>query len=516
VAGPTVYVRQNIWSLDPTTAFSSPVTLNYAKAVGVMKRRPATDPTSWAYQANIHGTPDPAPPGADWNQCQHGTWFFLPWHRMYIYFFEKIVRAAVKEAGGDPTGWALPYWNYSDGPAPIVTSLPLALRAKTLPDGSPNPLYLAYPNRNANSPNDRSQGLGLIGAGINDGGQIPPRYVTYAQAFVYRNFSYPPAPDPGFGGPRTGFSHQGSNHGELERQPHDNVHVFVGGASATVCDDGWMTDPDCAARDAVFWLHHSNIDRLWKRWLLRSGHANATAGTWLNQSYRFYDPDKSAFVNMAVRDVLQTVSQLGYRYDDDPPPVARPVRIPQALVAEAAAPVEAPAVSPRTLVGSTGPVVVAAPVGSAAGTLSGQGPELGQLIASDPARAPHINLNLVNVERDEDAARVFDLYLNLPDQQQPDPTSVYFVGHATFFGHGGHQHPPAEGEAPPAGTTFSYDITNLVNEQEAQGVWDPKGFHVTFVVGGHHGEEGAPSLAAAAGADQTGALRIGDVTITTE
>src|SRR2546428_11425315 len=120
-----------------------------------------------------------------------------------------------------------------------------------------------------------------------------------------------------------------------------------------------MSDPDCAARDAVFWLHHSNIDRLWKRWLLRPGHANATARTWLDQSYRVYDPDKSAFVNMAGRDVLQTVSQLGDRYDDDPPPVAPPVPIPHAL---AAPPAQAPAVSPRTGVGSTGPVVVAAPV----------------------------------------------------------------------------------------------------------------------------------------------------------
>ena len=48
--------------------------------------------------------------------CQHQGWFFLPWHRMYLYFFERIVRAAVVEAGG-PADFALPYWNY-DKPFP--------------------------------------------------------------------------------------------------------------------------------------------------------------------------------------------------------------------------------------------------------------------------------------------------------------------------------------------------------------------------------------------------------------
>jgi hypothetical protein len=53
-----------------------------------MKLRPATDPTSWLFQANIHGTYDPTPPQfADvWGTCQHGSFFFLSWHRMYLYF----------------------------------------------------------------------------------------------------------------------------------------------------------------------------------------------------------------------------------------------------------------------------------------------------------------------------------------------------------------------------------------------------------------------------------------------
>ena len=131
------------------------------------------------------------PAGADWNQCQHGTWFFLPWHRMYIWFFEKIVRAAIQEAGADPTGWALPYWNYSDGPLNVVATLPFAFRTPTLPDGSANALYLPYPNRNENTPDDQQQGVGLIGAGINDGGQIPAGVRLVRQGVLARQLRLP-------------------------------------------------------------------------------------------------------------------------------------------------------------------------------------------------------------------------------------------------------------------------------------------------------------------------------------
>ncbi|MGH7262080.1 MAG: tyrosinase family protein [Nitrospiraceae bacterium] len=39
-----------------------------------------------------------------WNTCQHGSYFFLSWHRMYLYYFERILR----EASRDPN-FALPY-----------------------------------------------------------------------------------------------------------------------------------------------------------------------------------------------------------------------------------------------------------------------------------------------------------------------------------------------------------------------------------------------------------------------
>ena len=113
-------VRQDIWQLetpDKWDAYSSA----YADAVGEMKSRDANDPTSWTYQSAIHGTHS-AEQKPDWNNCQHATWFFLPWHRMYILAFEAIVRDIVTKAGG-PQDWALPFWDWTKNRA-----LPPALR----------------------------------------------------------------------------------------------------------------------------------------------------------------------------------------------------------------------------------------------------------------------------------------------------------------------------------------------------------------------------------------------------
>ena len=98
-------VRRDIYSLQS----DGPEVTALRAGVSVMKSRPASDPTSWLFQANIHGTDDAVPDGTSdvWSTCQHGSFFFLPWHRMYLYFFERILRAS----SGDDY-FSLPYWNY--------------------------------------------------------------------------------------------------------------------------------------------------------------------------------------------------------------------------------------------------------------------------------------------------------------------------------------------------------------------------------------------------------------------
>ena len=40
--------------------------------------------------ADANGDPDTSNPF--WSNCQHGSWFFLPWHRMYLAAFEQIIQ----------------------------------------------------------------------------------------------------------------------------------------------------------------------------------------------------------------------------------------------------------------------------------------------------------------------------------------------------------------------------------------------------------------------------------------
>jgi tyrosinase len=231
-----------------------------------MKARPATDPTSWRYQANIHGTFD-TPSQPLWNQCEHGTDFFYSWHRMYLYYFERILR----KASGN-RHLTLPYWNYSDAPANRV--LPLPFRD---PANAGNPLFVA-------------------GRFINDGSSLPVSAVEYATAFGEIDF----------------FDFSSS----VEGTPHGAVHVQVGGLMGLV---------PTAANDPIFWLHHANIDRLWEGWLgWENGRANpAEPNPWLDKSFTFFD-ENGGQVTLTGRQILNTRKQLRYKYDDLPP---APVRV---------------------------------------------------------------------------------------------------------------------------------------------------------------------------------------------
>ena len=74
-----------------------PVLLAYAEAVAVMQGRNPDDPTSWVYQAAVHDMIDPPIADRFLARCQHNSWFFLPWHRSYLAYFEGVVRAAMAD-----------------------------------------------------------------------------------------------------------------------------------------------------------------------------------------------------------------------------------------------------------------------------------------------------------------------------------------------------------------------------------------------------------------------------------
>jgi Common central domain of tyrosinase len=91
--------------------------------------------------------------------------------------------------------------------------------------------------------------------GINESAVFSTSAVSNSPAFRVSNFLPRASSRLSFGGRVPGPAHFSSFTGLLEAQPHNTVHVQVGG------------DPNTAAQDSIFWLHHANIDRLWKRWL---------------------------------------------------------------------------------------------------------------------------------------------------------------------------------------------------------------------------------------------------------
>lgn len=279
------YVRKDLWKLGETW---NPTLLWYAKAIQVLQKRPITDPTSWRFLAAIHGFKEALwitdgyyqkgekLPSADdrelfWDQCQHRTWFFLPWHRPYLLAFEQIIRSEIIKLNG-PADWALPYWDYDDYVArPETLGLPQEFYDETLPDGTPNPLALPVNLRYG------TQGDGVI--------QLDPVQLDLATAIKAVPYTSDDDVATGFGGPVTGFNHgERRDHifGLLESSPHNNVHDMVGGNNGlpdTSPDyhEGLMADPRTAGLDPVFWLHHANIDRLWQVWLNRDpSHQNPT------------------------------------------------------------------------------------------------------------------------------------------------------------------------------------------------------------------------------------------------
>ena len=257
-----------------------------------MKSRPETDPRSFLFQANIHGWPDyngTAESDAiankyNWQQCQHGQYYFLIWHRMYLYFYERIVR----KASGNPK-FALPYWDYSDRE---LREIPQPFR---IPDNEKeNPLYVSKRCLN-----------------INEGKPIPYEitnpYPALRSRFFAANKSNELNVCHSFGGGRVDSPAFVSNReGLLEQIPHDIVHLYCGGPT------GLMSDLCAASQDPIFYLHHNMIERVWESWTQLGGN-NPKEDSFLKTKFTFYD-ENGHKKTVSVQEFVD-LSKLDYRYD---------------------------------------------------------------------------------------------------------------------------------------------------------------------------------------------------------
>jgi tyrosinase len=447
-------VRQDVWDLSDEDPWH-PVLEWYARGVAELRARDGddfSDPTCWRYLAAIHGAgSEPAwPQGATWNRCEHWNWFFLPWHRVYLHYFEKAVRGAVVQLGG-PDDWALPYWNYSDPQKPGRRAIPPAFRARTLPSGEDNPLFTDERNTD-----------------MNEGDQLHPHEVDLGGSLRTALFAGPSDGIPtGFGGTDAGAGAMGGSMGTLEKAPHGSVHMGVG---------GWMGAFNTAGFDPLFWLHHANIDRLWEAWLAgMPGASNPDTPRWLDQSFDLGQGEHA--VAMRVRDVLDTAAEpLGYQYAS----IDLPATAAGNGVFTAAAPTPEDAVPhdfPPEMVGAndhsvpltTGTTSTRVPVSSPTGAMAA---------AVEEGVEPKIYLRIENVTGQQPASSTYLVHVNVPQGDDPAAHPELSAGRITTFGvaeasdrtdeHGG------------SGISFTLDITPVARLLLEKDAWVADEVAVTF------------------------------------
>jgi polyphenol oxidase len=194
----------------------------------------------------------------------HGSWSFFAWHRAELYFHERILGKLINDED-----FRLPYWDW-DVPS-----------HRTLPGPYTNP-------------NDATNPLFNSTRGASPTSQIPAAWVDDDAMDAILTLGT-------FGE----FGGSAATSGVPEGSPHGPVHGFVGG------DMGFFSS---AARDPVFYAHHSNVDKMWSDWnKFDAGHTNPTDAAFLNLTFTFFDENK-VWRSIKASQVLDHENRLRYTY----------------------------------------------------------------------------------------------------------------------------------------------------------------------------------------------------------
>ncbi len=275
---------------------------SYARGVEAMLKLPPDHPHNWFRNAFTHMM-----------DCPHGNWWFYVWHRGYVGYFESTIR----KLSGDAT-FAMPYWDWTTQPeipvgmfdgvltptdaayAPYTGNLKLftdfikpslgrfwnsmsaaqrnqqSARGYNKLDDLWNDVtgynaaqqagisgnmayaitcgarYLSRSNRKLDAKTTADVAPDIIRAGLQP--------IEFYNADVSRSFaSSKTASHVMQPGDTTKFS-------VLEGFPHNKVHNCIGGVAAVDPGPyGNMTN-FLSPVDPIFFLHHSNMDRLWDVW----------------------------------------------------------------------------------------------------------------------------------------------------------------------------------------------------------------------------------------------------------
>jgi tyrosinase len=401
---------------EATTSQGQAMIEKYARAVAKMMdaaQNPEKSPTSWLFQwythavagnktlsgeiARVFAGAAPTDPNrllaaAMWSTCQaHGVnglpqdeRMFLPWHRMYVYFFERVIRKIL----ADDT-FTLPYWDYT---TQGKRAIPEQFRLPA------DPIYKVLYRADRN---DGTNGTAKVNAGEPIDRNRPSSPLNL-QVLSVRHY------DPQ--GVAMGFNDS------LDLSPHGDVHVLVGNRVN-------MGAVPWAARDPIFWLHHCNIDRLWASWN-KGGRVNP-GGNWLTQSFVFADENGNR-IDATVRDFVETeaIKAAAYRYDklEPVPPLAGDAARPSVATVTPAPSIIASQAQPGSVkLAEEAPVSV--PLAATAELMAAAIP------TPDNGR---VFLVLQNLQANTQPGVLYDVYLDPPSGGAPNPQSIP-VGTLNFF-----------------------------------------------------------------------------------
>ncbi|KAG8386539.1 hypothetical protein BUALT_Bualt03G0158900 [Buddleja alternifolia] len=255
-----------------------------------------TDPRGFMQQANIHcaycnGAHDQVG-HKDLDLQVHNSWLFFPFHRWYLYFYERILGKLID----DPT-FVLPFWNWDN---------PKGMQMPRIFDNGRSPLY----NGNRNQANRPPKLIDLGFSGATEDLQIVVNNLTAMYSEMIRSVN---STTDFMGQPYRAGSPPSPGMGSSERGSHVAAHVWVGDPRNKYSED--MGNFYSAGRDVLFYSHHANVDRMWSIWrgLKTDVPKDINDPDYLNAAFLFYDEHKQ-LVRVKAGDCLDH-KKMGYEFE---------------------------------------------------------------------------------------------------------------------------------------------------------------------------------------------------------
>lgn len=291
---------------------------NLCKAIGYMKGSiPIGDPTQWQSYANIHmkhcTASDATHPQVHWG------WHFLPWHRGYIFFLERILaNILTTKLNIDGTKFAYPFWDWC-----AHQEIPNTKEREAR--GLASPLF-GYDLTQENMV--KQDNLGFDNLALFEGNRAPtiqkskmspdnevspdskahiqecknymsPEYINLVLTTPWEQFGGKPVTD------------RATGQGLMEAGPHNDGHDWVGMRYGS---NRCMGTLRYAAEDPIFFMHHGNIDRVFS---LYKNPMPDLDGPWGQQTYTFTDIDGSP-VTVTIKDIMtKMTSTISYAVPSD-------------------------------------------------------------------------------------------------------------------------------------------------------------------------------------------------------